>query len=47
MLFALDTALATEFKDEYTTHGIKQFPHRKRKVYLRYALFLRELLSGH
>jgi hypothetical protein len=45
MLFLSDTALATEFKVEYTIHGIKLLPSWKRRAYLRYALFLRELVE--
>jgi hypothetical protein len=43
MFFRFDAALATEFKGEYATHGLKDLPRWKRKGYLRYALFLRAL----
>jgi hypothetical protein len=38
-----DAGFATEFKGEYATHGLKDFPRWKRKGHLRYALFLRAL----
>ena len=43
MYFVRGTAIATEFKDEYVTHGIAQFPRWRWGRYLRYALFLRGL----
>jgi hypothetical protein len=43
MYFVRGTAIATEFKDEYVTHGIAQFPRWRWGKYLHYALFLRGL----
>jgi hypothetical protein len=43
MKFLFETALATEFKLEYDTHGLLSLPRSKRGMYLRYAFFLRGL----
>jgi hypothetical protein len=43
MWFLANKTVATEFKEEYATHGIKHFPYLKRRKCLCYALFLHEL----
>jgi len=46
LFLSVEKALQNEFPEEYSTHGLDSHPFSRRRLYLRYALFLKELSAS-